>query len=324
MWKLISFLQKNLVWSIPAIMILGLYCGSVADLKSLKYAVMPLTFLMVYPMMVNLQFEKIFSMESLKAQFSTQFINFAIIPFFTFYLAQYFFPTQPYIVLGLLFVALLPTSGMTISWTGFAKGNIGAAIQMTVIGLILGSIATPFYIKYLMGTSVEIPMMQIFNTILIVILLPMIAGFATRKTLVKIYGQKTYATRIKMKFPMLSTIGVLGIVFVAMALKAKSITSDPSTILTYLTPLLILYIVNFSMSTLFAKIFLNRGDGIALVYGTVMRNLSVSLAIAMTAFENGAEIAIIIAVAYIIQVQAAAWYVRLTPYIFGDSPKTDA
>mgnify|MGYP001804304373 FL=1 len=50
-----------------------------------------------------------------------------------------------------------------------------------------------------------------------------------------------------------------------------------------------------------------------------MRNLSIALAIAMIAFgnEKGSEIALIIAMAYIIQVQAAAWYVRFTRKIFG-------
>ena len=46
---------------------------------------------------------------------------------------------------SLLLRSLLPTSGMTISWTGFAKGNLNAAIKMTVIGLIAGSLATPLY-----------------------------------------------------------------------------------------------------------------------------------------------------------------------------------
>lgn len=318
MWKLIKKVQKNLVWAIPIIMILGITFGALYDLKFLKVAVMPLTFLMVYPMMVNLQFEKMFSMESFKAQIFTQIINFGIIPFVAYFIARYFFPDRPLVVLGVLFVALLPTSGMTISWTGFAKGNINAAIQMTVIGLIIGSIATPFYVQYLMGTTVEIPIAKVMNTIMIVILLPMIAGFITRKSLVKIYGKEHYMQQIKGKFPMLSTLGVLGIVFVAMALKAKGIVADPAMLLTFLVPILILYILNFALSTVVAKVFFNRGDGIALVYGTVMRNLSVALAIAMSAFEQGAEIAIIIAMAYIIQVQAAAWYVKFTPKIFGE------
>lgn len=318
MWKIIGLLQKKLVWAIPAVMVAGIVCGSLADLSFLKVAVMPLTFLMVYPMMVNLQIEKIFSTDSIKAQWVAQLLNFAVIPFIAFGIARCFFAEQPYFILGLLFVSLLPTSGMTISWTGFAKGNINAAIQMTVIGLVLGSLATPLYAQYLMGASISIPMSKVFTTILVVVLLPMVAGLATRKLLVRRYGKETYQKQFKQKFPMLSTLGVLGIVFVAMALKAKTITGNPAILLDFLIPLVILYAINFTLSTVVAKLFFNRGDGIAVVYGTVMRNLSVALAIAMSAFPtNGAEIAIIIAMAYIIQVQAAAWYVRFTPKLFG-------
>lgn len=66
------------------------------------------------------------------------------------------------------------------------------------------------------------------------------------------------------------------------------------------------------------KILFNREDWIALVYGTVMRNLSIALAIAMSVFkENWSEIALIIAIAYIIQVQSWAWYIKFTDKIFG-------
>jgi hypothetical protein len=49
-----------------------------------------------------------------------------------------------------------------------------------------------------------------------------------------------------------------------------------------------------------------------------MRNLSIALAISINAFgEAGANTALVIALAYIIQVQSAAWYVKLTSPIFG-------
>ncbi len=317
MWKLLALIQKNLVWSIPVVMIAGIVSGYLFDLSFLKATVMPLTFLMVYPMMVNLRIEAILSPKGIKPQLVAQFLNFAVIPFIAFFLAKYFFPEQPMIILGMLFVALLPTSGMTISWTGFSKGNVNAAVQMTVVGLILGSVATPLYAKYLMGESIDIPMQKVFTSILVVVLLPMIAGFITKVFLVRIGKEE-----IKMRMPVLSTLGVLGIVFVAMALKAKSITSNPQVLVDYLIPLVILYAINFLLSTVVAKVFSNRGDGIAVVYGTVMRNLSIALAIAMTAFgEKGSEIAIIIAMAYIIQVQAAAWYVKFSDKIFGPAPK---
>lgn len=320
MWKTLAFVQKNLVWAIPAVMIAGLACGYFFDMGFLKITIIPLTFLMVYPMMINLKLEAVLQPKGLKAQLVAQCLNFAVIPFIAYFLGQFFFPEQPLAVLGLLFVALLPTSGMTISWTGFAKGNLNAAIQMTVVGLILGSVATPLYAQWLMGASVDIPLQQVFTSIVVVVFLPMAMGLITRKGIVKYWGQDNYQNNIKQKIPMFSTLGVLGIVFVAMALKAKAIMTNPESLVHYLIPLVLLYAINFALSTLVAKALFKRADAIAVVYGTVMRNLSIALAIAMTAFgQKGSEIAIIIAMAYIIQVQAAAWYVKFSTAIFGSA-----
>jgi ACR3 family arsenite efflux pump ArsB len=320
MWKGLAFLQKHLVWSIPTAMALGVLFGYLFDPTALRAMIIPLTFLMVYPMMVTLNIKEVFSGDDTKLQLTTQLMNFALLPFIGWAIGQLFFAERPLIVLGLLLTSLLPTSGMTISWTGFAKGNISAALKMTVIGLVLGSIATPLYLKLLMGAVVAIPLSEVFRQIILIVFLPMAAGYATQRFLIWRYGQKQYQTSFKPKFPALSTLGVLGIVFTAMALKSAAIIADPAVLLRLLLPLLFLYALNFTLSTIVGKTLFKRGDAIALVYGTVMRNLSIALAVAMTAFgADGSEIALIIALAYIIQVQAAAWYVKFTDKIFGSS-----
>jgi ACR3 family arsenite efflux pump ArsB len=109
----------------------------------------------------------------------------------------------------------------------------------------------------------------------------------------------------------------LGIVFVAMALKARVISASPHMLLAIFTPLVIIYALNYLISTLVGRRLLPPKDAIALVYGTVMRNLSIALAIAMNAFgEQGSSAALVVAMAYIIQVQSAAWYVKFTRKIF--------
>jgi arsenite transporter len=51
-----------------------------------------------------------------------------------------------------------------------------------------------------------------------------------------------------------------------------------------------------------------------------MRNLSIALAVAINAFgEAGSDAALVISVAYIIQVQSVAWYVKLTDRVFGSA-----
>ena len=324
MWQLLETIQKKLTLAIPLVMVLGLIMGFIADVRFLSALIIPMTLLMVYPMMVNLKFQELLNVGDKRLQLMALLINFTLIPAIAVLLNYLFLKDIPYAALGLLLASLVPTSGMTISWTGFTKGNLPAAVKMTVIGLNLGSLLTPLYASVLIGQSISIPMAKVFSSIIFVVFLPMVLGFSTKKYLVKKYGQPHYQQHLAKKFPPVSTLGVLGIVFIAMALNAQLILGDPMLMLQYLLPLALLYMANFVLSTLIGKFWFNRGDAIALVYGTVMRNLSIALAIAMTAFgTQGSQIAIIIALGYIIQVQAAAWYVKFTDRLFG-SPQAAA
>jgi ACR3 family arsenite efflux pump ArsB len=325
MWKLLHKINRHLVLAVPVSMLLGFGLGLIGEkslLAGLKDLIVPLTFLMVYPMMVTLNIGHLQEgIKNVKLQAFAQILNFAVIPFLAYGLGLLFFADRPYLALGLLLAALLPTSGMTISWTGFAKGNLGAAVNMTVIGLTAGSLATPFYVQVLMGQAVDVNLDLVAKQILVIVFLPMLLGFVTRQLFLKKFGPAEFKQTWAPRFPSLSTVGVLGIVAVAMALKARTIAADPAIIGYLFIPLVLLYLTNFSISTVAGKLFFKRGDAIALVYGTVMRNLSIALAIAITTFgEKGADTALVIAAAYIVQVQAAAWYVRLTSRLFGPQP----
>ncbi len=322
MWKFLISINKKLVWAIPLMMVAG-YCFGTnvapTTVKALKQWIVPFTFLMVYPMMVTLNVRHLLEgIKNVKLQLLAQVINFCLIPFLAYGLGLYFFPDNSYMALGLLLAALLPTSGMTISWTGFAKGNMGAAINMTVIGLTLGSLATPFYVQNLMGAKVDMNVILVIKQIVYIVFIPMVLGTLTRTMIVKQVGMPEFKKTWAPRFPSLSTIGVLGIVFVAIALKAGQLSQNPAILWKIFQPLLIIYALNYGLSTLLGRMLFKRGDAIALVYGTVMRNLSIALAISINAFgDRGADAALVIAVAYIVQVQSAAWYVKLTDTLFG-------
>ena len=179
MWNVLNWLQKNLVWSIPLAMLAGLGFGQLADPGFLSGAILPLTFLMVYPMMVTMNVKELLKPGGGKLQGTTLAINFILMPAIGYGVGLLFFGDQPMVRLALLLTALLPTSGMTISWTGFAKGNVPAAVKMTVVGLIVGSLLAPVYLKLLLGTVVEIPVRQVFFQIALIVFLPLLVGTRT-------------------------------------------------------------------------------------------------------------------------------------------------
>jgi ACR3 family arsenite efflux pump ArsB len=322
MWNLLAYIQKKLIWFVLGAMLLGLANGYFFPSGYLKLLVIPLTILMVYPMMASMNLGAVFTQCSLKLQLLTQGINFIFMPLFTFALGWIFFPGDPTMAFGLLLIGLLPTSGMTISWTGFAKGNTQVAVKMTIIGLILGIILTPFFGYVLMGRAISIPFLKTVKQISLVVVIPLVLGALTQLALKRGLGTARFNRDIKPFFPRLSLLGVVGIIFVAMSLKARTILADPWQLAVLAVPLVLLYAVNYSLISYLGRRFFSREDGIALVFGTVMRNLSIALAIAVTVFdEAGARMAMIISLAYIIQIKSAAIYVKFAGKFFGPAPE---
>jgi ACR3 family arsenite efflux pump ArsB len=311
-FRILQIIKKRLTISIPITMLLGFLVGQLTDVTFLAAAILPLTILMIYPMMVTLHIRSVITGFDPRLQAGTQLVNLVAIPLVAFGLGRLFLADQPMLAFGLLLVGLLPTSGMTISWTGFAKGNMHAAVRMTVLGLLLGALIIPIYGPLFMGQSVDIPVARTFKQIGLIVFVPMGLGLITRFALMKKYGLEHFNKAIKPKFPLLATVGVLGVIFVAMALKAPALAARPQLVLELLAPILLFYVINYAIASLVARTFYRYEDGIALVYGTVMRNLSVGLAIALTVFgrEQGSEMALIIAAAFVVQVQSAAWYLR--------------
>ena len=316
MFKFLKLIKQNLILFIIGSISLGVLIGALVDVSGLKVLIMPLTFMLVYPMLVTLKFDTLLEGFNFKLQGITQLINFIIFPLIAFGLGLLFFNDQPFLRLGLLLIALLPTSGMTISWTVMAKGNVSAAIRMVVIGLLLGAVLSAFYISFLLGEAVDVPVWDIIRQIIIVVFVPLVLAVITQRVLVKKYGKEQFNKSIKPKFPLFSTLGVVLIIFVAISLKAKVIVNNPMIIIDMLIPLILMYASFIVVSVLSARIFFNRKDGIALVNGTLVRALSLSLAITLSAFPDAKLTALLIAIAYTLQVQIAAWNVKLTDKIF--------
>eukprot|EP00792_Barthelona_sp_PAP020_P008607 TRINITY_DN3231_c1_g1_i1.p1 TRINITY_DN3231_c1_g1~~TRINITY_DN3231_c1_g1_i1.p1 ORF type:complete len:462 (-),score=99.62 TRINITY_DN3231_c1_g1_i1:642-2027(-) len=323
-WKILKIIKDNLVLAMPITMVLGFAFGYFFDAQPLKVLLTPFTFLMVFPMMINIPFQMIVKGKDWTLQLVTLVLNFIVVPCIAFLFGKMFFPSDNYKVMGLLLCGLLPTSGMTISWTSISNGNTPSAVKMTIIGLVLGSLATPLYLNFFMGTSVEIDMRLIFEPIIYVVFLPLILGVITRWAIIKIWSLPTFNKNVKPKNPLLSLLFVLLIIFVAMSLKAKGIAKELGQFFFLLIPVTVVYIINFVISTLIGKFFFKRGDALALVFGSTLRNLSIALAIAMAAFgTEGASMALIIAVSFVVQAQLAAWYVKLANKFFGPPPAQD-
>ena len=314
--KLLKFVKNHLIGVIFVSITLGIIVGYNFEVDWFKSLILPLTFALVYPMLVTLDFNSFKQKSNYKLQITTQILNFVIFPVLAYGIGYIFFKDQTNLRLGLLLIGLLPTSGMTISWTVMAKGNINEAIRMVIIGLLFGAFLSPFYITFFLGAEVDVPVKDIIVQILIIIFIPLVAAFFTQKFILKKYGMETFKKKIKPVFPLFSTFFVVIILFVAMSLKADILVNNPSILLDIIVPLVLFYALAMTISVFTARLLFNRADGIAMVNGTLIRNLSLALAIVLSAFPDAGIAALLIAISYVLQVQIAAWNVKVTKYLF--------
>ncbi len=309
--RILFWMQKHLVQSILIGMVLGFLIGVLFDdLSYLRRFVTPLSVLMVYPMMVTLNYRSLLVRGNVKLQVVTQVINFVYLPLLAVLFGVIFFRDYPAFRLGILLIALLPTSGMTVSWTVMAKGNVSEAIRMIVIGLMLAGFITPLYIGLFMDETTTIPFGNIFLQIIMIVFIPMFLGFLTQLLLKKRYGEQRFIRDIKPIFPAFSTLAVVLLITMVMSMRAQMIVANPDVLLVITLPIVLGYVVMLVSLHFLGLWLFNREDRIAMINGTMIRSLSLALAIALTVFEEGAEIALVIAIAYMVQVQLAAWYVK--------------
>ncbi len=311
MKKILSLINNNLIISILISMFIGLTIGYYFDVEFLKKTVTVLSFFMVYPVMISLDYKKILDKGSIKLQIITQIVNFIYLPLLAYLFGLIFFKTEIDLRLGLLLIALLPTSGMTISWTVMAKGNTNEAIRMVIIGLILGGLLTPLYINVLLKAEVSLKFIEIFKQILLIVFLPMLLGFLTQLLIKKVKSEEYFQTKTKPFMPLIATLSVVILIGVAMSLRAKLIINNPKTILKIIVPIVLGYLLMVFSIHFIGKALFKYEDRIAFVNGTIVRSLSLALAIAVNLFTDNPYIPVIIAIAYIVQAQTSATYTRL-------------
>src|SRR5699024_7793212 len=140
-------------------------------------------------------------------------INFFIIPGVAYVLGITLLKDQPLMFAGLALSALLPTSGMTISWTVLHKGNVGAAVKLTVFGLILGFLFTPWYLLAMVGQYVEINILSTMPTILLFDFVPMILVKRSYMLILPEATQENFKKNIQSKFELLCIWAMLYLIF---------------------------------------------------------------------------------------------------------------
>ncbi|ELZ43342.1 transporter [Halorubrum coriense DSM 10284] len=317
----LTAVKENLIYVVLGSLVAGLAFGQVAGTgtKSLvKAAVLPVLFLMIYPMMINIDLREVLNLRGhAKPVGLSLVVNFVVAPLIAVGLARTFFAGNPAYAVGLYFIALIPTSGMTAAWTGLADGDLESALVAMAVNLLAAVAILPAYLSMLVPASVAFDPTALYQQLAQVVAIPMIAGNLTRRVLLRRYGSDGFK-RLKPTFGGLSSVGVMFIVFIAMTMRSQSILADPVASASTIVPLVIFYAVILAVGAGLGRALLDTERGVALVYATSMRNLSIAVAVVVAADSVPAEAVLPIALAYILQPPLGAVYMHYRRDVVGE------
>lgn len=310
-WTIFMTPNRKIVWTIPIVIIVGLIAGNFLDTSSLKNYVLLVSVLMIYPLMIGLKVADIVTTKYIKLLSVATIINFILIPILAFVLGWLFLRDHPGLFVGLAIVALLPTGNMTIAFTMLARGNVPAAIQLSVIGLISGAILAPWYLLLMVGQFIPIDILGVMQTVSLVIILPLVMGLITYYGFMRNIDETTFKQKIKPKLPGITAYGMIFIIFTSVSNNAHRIMSDWTLLALAIFVLLLFYLTMFTISWLIGKKIFSTENLIALVYGTAMRNLAIALGLAATAFREQPDVALMATLCFLFQQQLAIQFGRI-------------
>jgi ACR3 family arsenite efflux pump ArsB len=243
-------------------------------------------FFIIYPMMVNVRFEALLRAgRNLRGIGIALLFNFVWAPIIGWILAAIFL-SEPLLALGFLLVMVVPCSSMAIGWTGLAKGDLELATVVVALSFILAIVAVPAWMTLFANRyQIAVPMGDLINSILSVLVAPMVLGYATRRGLLRWLGPRRFG-EIAPIFPALSLLGMYAIVFLIFFGKAALIIDRWQTVAILLVPNAIFIGLSLLVLTwLDRRLGMGYEEHMAVAFTSTGKNNGTAIAIATTAFS---------------------------------------
>ena len=259
--KHIGFFEKYLTLWVALCIVVGILIGnfaaeSVAILSKLEVfkvniPVAILVWLMIYPMMLQVDFSSIKSVgKRPKGLVLTVVVNWLIKPFTMAFFAWIFFtkiyaafisPEQAgeYIA-GAILLGAAPCTAMVFVWSYLTDGDPNyTLVQVSVNDLIILIAFVPIVGLLLGITNIEIPYNTLVTSVIIFVVIPLFAGYLTHKILVRKNGEKWFKESFLPKFKPVSIIALLLTLILLFAFQGSTIISNPLIIILVAVPLVI-------------------------------------------------------------------------------------
>lgn len=319
--KRLAFFERYLtIWVLVCIglgVLLGRYIPQVpAFLSKLEYAhvsipVAILIWLMIYPMMLKVDFSSI-KRAALKPKglVVTSITNWLIKPFTMYLIAWFFFfvvfkawlpegIAREYLA-GAVLLGAAPCTAMVFVWSYLADGDPAyTLVQVAVNDLIIPFAFAPIVMLLLGISHISVPYDTLLLSVVLFVVIPFGAAALTRSRIIAKRGAAYLTDRVLPRFKSVTVIGLLLTLVLLFAFQGEGILKNPGHILLVAVPLIIQTFFIFTIAYLGGYLWRLPHDIAApgaMIGASNFFELSVAVAISLFGLQSGAAFATVVGV----------------------------
>jgi len=285
---------------------------------------------MIYPMMIQVDFAAIKDVgKKPKGLALTLTINWLIKPFSMALLGWLFFKilfagwvdpqsASEYIA-GMILLGVAPCTAMVFVWSQLTKGDPNyTLVQVSVNDIIMIFAFAPLTALLLGISDIRVPWETLIFSVVLYVVLPLAAGFLTRRALMRKGEQKLTAFVNTLK-PW-SIIGLLSTIVILFGLQAETIVAKPLVIALIAIPLLIQTYGIFAIGYVAAqrlRLSHNVAAPACMIGTSNFFELAVAVAISLFGLNSGAALATVVGVLVEVPVMLSlVWFANRTRHWF--------
>lgn len=291
-------------------------------------------FFMIYPIMVKIDFSEVIKAgKTPKPVLLTLVINWGVKPFSMYLIATLFLGylfrgllpgAEPLkdgataelyrsYISGAILLGIAPCTAMVLVWSFLARGNDGHTLVMVAINsLTMLFLYAPLGGFLLKMNRMPIPWLTIVLAVLIYVGLPLVAGYFTRKRILRVKGMEWFQTRFLHKLTSVSIIALLATLVLLFSLKGDVIIAYPQTVGLIAIPLFIqtslIFILGYGLAR---AIRLPYEDAAPSAMIGASNHFEVAIATATVLYGLGSGAALATVVGVLIEVPAMLLLVKI-------------
>jgi len=280
------------------------------EYASVNLVVAVLIWIMIYPMMVNVDFASLKDVgRKPKGLCITLVVNWLIKPFTMAALGILFFEhifaglvdpqTAREYIAGMILLGVAPCTAMVFVWSQLVRGDANyTLVQVSINDIIMVFAFAPIAALLLGVTDIVVPWETLLLSVVLYVVIPLAAGYATRK-LLDGSGNHARIDSFTAKIKPFSVMGLLATVVLLFGFQAQTIIDKPMVIALIAIPLMIqsygIFVVAYGWAYLWRVPF-DTAAPAALIGTSNFFELAVAVAISLFGLNSGAALATVVGV----------------------------